>query len=342
MIRTRSYPRAAVIGNPSDGYFGKTIAFVFSNFHAEVTLEPSSQLEIFPQKRDELVFENLNDLHQQIEDFGYYGGIRLIKASLKKFVDYCRKHNLITEQVGITIPNQSFKITYQSNIPNRLGLAGSSAIITAVLKAVFQFYKIEISKPLFANLVLSVETEELNIAAGLQDRVAQAYEEPVYMNFDKKIMEAQSYGNYKPMDVRLFPSFYIAYRTEMAEGSEVVHSNLKERFLNNDAQVVDAMKGFAQLTNDAFYFLKNNQPEKLGDLMNQNFDLRHSICQIASQNLEMVELARSVGASAKFTGSGGAIIGTYKNEEMYNSLTAILQKKNIQIIQPKIVSINEG
>jgi len=335
MIQTRSYPRAAVIGNPSDGYFGKTIAFVFSNFHAKVTLEPSSQLEIFPQKRDELVFQNLNDLYHQIEDFGYYGGIRLIKASLKKFVDYCRKNR-------ITISNQSFKISYQSTIPNRLGLAGSSAIITAVLKAVFQFYNLKISKSLFANLVLSVEVEELNIAAGLQDRVAQAYEAPVYMDFDKEIMDAQSFGNYELIDAQLFPSFYIAYRTEMAEGSEVVHSNLKERFFNGDVQVVDAMKGFAQLTNDAFYFLKNKQSEKLGDLMNQNFDLRHSICHIASQNLEMIELARSVGASAKFTGSGGAIIGTYQNEEMYKNLTTILQKNNIQILKPKIVNTNEG
>jgi hypothetical protein len=28
--------RAALIGNPSDGYFGKTIAFVFKNFRAKV------------------------------------------------------------------------------------------------------------------------------------------------------------------------------------------------------------------------------------------------------------------------------------------------------------------
>ena len=335
MIQTRSYPRAAVIGNPSDGYFGKTIAFVFSNFCAEVTLRPSDALQIFPHQRDKFVFENLEDLHEQINDFGYYGGIRIIKASLKKFVDYCRFHNTI-------IPNQSFNITYQSSIPIRLGLAGSSAIITATLKAVFQFYNIEISKPLFANLVLSVEEEELNIAAGLQDRVAQAYEEPVFMDFDKKIMDAQSYGNYEPINASLFPPFYIAYRTEMAEGSEVVHNNLKERFFKGDSEVVNAMQGFAQLTTNAFNFLKNNQPERLGDLMNQNFDLRHSICAIASQNLEMVELARSVGASAKFTGSGGAIIGTYKNKAMYQDLTTLLQKKNIQIFQPKIIQFNEG
>ena len=31
IIREKAYPRAALIGNPSDGYFGKTIAFVFRN-----------------------------------------------------------------------------------------------------------------------------------------------------------------------------------------------------------------------------------------------------------------------------------------------------------------------
>ena len=31
IIEAYSYPRAAVIGNPSDGYFGKTIAFVFKS-----------------------------------------------------------------------------------------------------------------------------------------------------------------------------------------------------------------------------------------------------------------------------------------------------------------------
>ena len=30
LIRAKAFARAALIGNPSDGYFGKTIAFTFS------------------------------------------------------------------------------------------------------------------------------------------------------------------------------------------------------------------------------------------------------------------------------------------------------------------------
>ena len=38
IIHSKSYPRAGLIGNPSDGYFGKTIAFIVRNFEAEVIL----------------------------------------------------------------------------------------------------------------------------------------------------------------------------------------------------------------------------------------------------------------------------------------------------------------
>lgn len=41
-------------------------------------------------------------------------------------------------------------------------------------------------------------------------------------------------------------------------------------------------------------------------LLNANFDKRREIYQISRDNLAMVAAARSVGASAKFTGSGGA------------------------------------
>jgi len=42
MIETYGYARAGLLGNPSDGYFGKTIAFVISNFRARVLLYPSA------------------------------------------------------------------------------------------------------------------------------------------------------------------------------------------------------------------------------------------------------------------------------------------------------------
>ena len=128
IIRKTAYPRAGLIGNPSDGYYGKTMAFAFTNFEAEVTLYETPELEILPNTRDHSRFEGIDALAEDVRHFGYYGGIRLLKAAIKKFHDYAR-------QSGVSLHGRNFTIRYRSNIPHLVGLAGSSAIITACFRA---------------------------------------------------------------------------------------------------------------------------------------------------------------------------------------------------------------
>ena len=59
IINKRSYPRAALIGNPSDGYFGRTIAFVFKNFSADITLYQTPELEIVHNTMDHTIFDSI-------------------------------------------------------------------------------------------------------------------------------------------------------------------------------------------------------------------------------------------------------------------------------------------
>ena len=47
-----------------------------------------------------------------------------------------------------------------------------------------EFYGVEIPLEAQPSFVLSIERDELGIAAGLQDRVIQVYEGLVYMDFD--------------------------------------------------------------------------------------------------------------------------------------------------------------
>ena len=86
------------------------------------------------------------------------------------------------------------------------------------------------------------------------------------------------------------------------------------------------------------FYLYKNYPDKIGELLNANFDQRRKIYKLSEENIRMVETARSIGASAKFTGSGGAIVGTYRNEQMFNQLKKKLRKLNIKLIKPKIVA----
>lgn len=332
ILRCKAFPRAALVGNPSDGYFGKTIAFVFQNYEAEAELYESPELDLLPSIRDHNTFGSMEELHQDIALYGYYGGIRLLKATIKKFYEFVVENDL-------SIENKNFTMRYRSSIPNRLGLAGSSAIITAAMRALCLFYDVKIRPDHFANLVLAVEKEELGIPAGLQDRVAQSYNYPVYMDFNRAHMEKHRVGKYTPIEIPDDLNIFIAYRTDLAEGSEVLHSRLRQDFLEGKQAVLDAMKEWASLTDRVKDALEKHDYSEIPSLLNRNFDLRCEVCAdaISRKNRQMVELARKTGASAKFTGSGGAIIGTYEDEKMFGNLVRTFRDFQIDVIKPVIV-----
>ena len=330
MIETYGYARAGLLGNPSDGYFGKTIAFVMSNFRARVLLYPSGRLEIKLSKADLPVFENLDDLYRTTRWRGYYGGIRIIQALIVRLIDYCHEN-------GIELEDRNFTLEYESNVPQRLGMGGSSAIITAALRALCQYYNLDIPLPIQANLVLETETRELDVPAGLQDRVVQAYHGLVYMDFSRNLMESRGYGEYERLDPALMPNVYVAYRTSLSEGTEVFHGNLGERWRRGDPQVVEAMKTWAGYAAEGRECLLRRDYQRLGELINANFNLRASIYRIDQGNLEMVQTARKAGASSNFAGSGGAIVGTYTDDAMFARLTDYMKAIGVAVIRPKIL-----
>ncbi|KAG7479701.1 glucuronokinase 1-like [Solea senegalensis] len=306
-ITCRSYARVGLMGNPSDGFNGKTIAMSISNFWAEVTLVESQTLVLVPHPlNDPTEFGSLQDLFC-ISRGVYLGGLRLLQATCKKFYQFCSKH-------GIALTKQNFTLKYDTNIPRQVGLAGSSAIVSATLKCLMKFYNItdnDLPKPIRANFILNVETDELFITAGLQDRVVQVYEGLVYMDFSKKLMDEQCYGNYVAMDMSDLPQFWLAYLSDPSDSGRI-HSNIRQRWLSGEPLVIEAMKTFAELTDNARAALQDRDWSRLAQLMDQNFELRRSVYTedcLGPGNLKMVELARQFGSAVKLPGSGGAVVG---------------------------------
>ena len=330
-IETYAYGRAGLLGNPSDGYYGKTISLLVRNFRARVIIYPSARLEIKAGKADLPVFESLDDLYETTRWRGYYGGFRIILALLVRLSDYCRER-------GIALPNRNFTLEYESTVPLRLGMGGSSAIITAALRGLIQYYDLKIPVEEQPNLVLETETKELGVAAGLQDRVIQTYEGLVYMDFARELMAERGYGEYERLNPALLRDVYVAFRTSLSEGTEVFHNNVRERWRNNDPEVIDAMKIWASFAERGRQALVDGDRAALHELIDANFDLRARLYQLDRGNLEMIRLARSTGASANFAGSGGAIVGLYDGEEMFTRLVTALEPAGIAVIKPRITA----
>jgi glucuronokinase len=332
LIRKRAYARAGLIGNPSDGYNGKTISIIVRNFHAEVVLYEWDTLDIVLASDDRAKFSSIRDLAKDVKLHGYYGGIRLIKATIKRFVEYC-------DREGIKLHDRNFSIRYETHIPRQVGLAGSSAIIVATLRCLMEFYGIEIAREVQPSFVLSIENEELGIAAGLQDRVIQVYEGVVYMDFAREceqVIRGFKCYQYEPLDPGLLPPVYVSYHDGLSEPTEVFHNDIRGRFNRGDPVVVEAMKKFARLAADAREAILKRDHQRLARLMDENFDTRRGIYKLPEGHIQMVETARSCGASAKFAGSGGAIIGTYKDEKMFAQLERELAALGCRTIKPQM------
>jgi glucuronokinase len=329
IITALACARAGLVGNPSDGYFGKTIAFILRNFNATVKLWESPHFEILPTHGDLASFDSVNAFLKDQRLHGYYGGMRLIKAAIKKFHDYCHQND-------IDLPDRSYTVSFETDIPRLVGLAGSSAIIVAMFRALTRFHEVEIPQHLLPGLLLSVETEELGINAGLQDRVIQTYEGFVYMDFDRKLMESRGYGVYEPLKPQKVPPLYVAYDPARAEISDVPHRNLRDLFSRGDPTVVNAMQKYRDLTDQGRTALMAGDWDGLGKVMNENFDLRRTIMPIAPENQRMVEAARSTGASAKFCGSGGAICGLYRDGRHFQQLSDALASLRCNVLRPII------
>ena len=50
----------------------------------------------------------------------------------------------------------------------------------------------------------------------------------------------------------------------------------------------------------------------------------------------MVHAARRVGATSNFAGSGGAIVGSYRDDAMFRDLQDEMQKIGVAVLKPRI------
>jgi glucuronokinase len=267
-------------------------------------------------EHDRTEFADLSDLVNSVARHGYYGMQRVVFAACKRFVDYAKERKL-------KLRKANFTIEYETTIPRQSGLGGSSAMIIATLRALLKFHRVPVRKvPAgeLAELALSVETDELGIAAGLQDRVVQSYGGLTYMDF------STGKGKYTRLSSRSLPRFGLAYLAEDHFGtleSGRVHSQVRYRWEQGDPVVRKSVKEIARCALLGKKALASGDHARLGRLMDRNFDLRRKLFgedALGLHNIRLVEIAREHGLAAKLPGSSGAALTLLRDEDSENAL----------------------
>ncbi|XP_016119951.1 uncharacterized protein [Sinocyclocheilus grahami] len=126
-----------------------------------------------------------------------------------------------------------------------------------------------------------------------------------------------SVGEYIPLDMSDLPWFWLAYLGNPSDSGRI-HSNVRQRWLNGESAVVEAMKSFAELTDQARAAFQCKDWPRLAQLMDENFELRRSVYTddcLGPGSLKMVQLARQFGSAVKLPGSGGAVVGLCMDTE---------------------------
>jgi glucuronokinase len=283
--------RAALAGNPSDGYGGAVLAVTLPHWCAQAEAVPAREIEIEPANG-------------------------LVEATVGRFTR--------------ELETPAAAVRWSTSIPQRVGLGSSSALVIAVIRALCELHGVELPPDDLAALALAVEVEDMGIVAGLQDRVVQAYGGLVLMDFAP---EAGSTPHERlPLD--LLPALLIAWRGDAAAVSGDVHGSLRDRHRRGDRVVVEAMAELAGTARGARDALVAGELERFGRCVDRTFDLRRGMLELDPRCVEMVELARGSGASANYTGSGGAIVAVCWDDRHREAVADALRSADCEVALP--------
>jgi glucuronokinase len=132
----------------------------------------------------------------------------------------------------------------------------------------------------------------------------------------ERVIDGYACYAYERLDPAALPDVYVAYHDALSEPTEVFHNDIRGRFDRGEPAVVAAMQRFAAIAEHGRAALLAGDLDALDRLVNENFDTRRC------------------GASAKFAGSGGAIVGLYRNHATLDRLRSALSAIHCRLILP--------
>jgi galactokinase/mevalonate kinase-like predicted kinase len=281
--------RAGIVGNPSDMYGGTVVATAIP-LRARCTLEPAARLTF--QSPERLIAPDTLDLVG--DEF-----------------DVCR---VALRGLGFTVESAPFAVRIETDIPAQSGLAGSSALLTAIVACLLHYRGESWRAPhLLAERVRQIEARELQVACGYQDFYMAVWGGLNLMEFrDKQQLGAdpdEPWAVVEPLAGYLRGAslpLWLA-TTGGTRFSGTVHANLRTRWESGEPSVVDGMQHISRLAHAAKIALVEQDWTRLAHLMNENYTIVRTLGGSGERLDQLVACALENGAlGAKLAGAGGA------------------------------------
>jgi len=287
MIRASAPGRAGIVGNPTDGYGGTVISCSLGE-RAVVELTPAEEtlLEIGGQRTP---VRSRADL---LLDGGYTD---IAKAVLTLF------DNAALEQ--------RFHLTATTTVPMRAGLAGSTAMLVAILGALLRLLDLTLNRYEVAETARKIEFEIMGVTCGFQDQYMASFGGLNLMDFrGKEPRQATTdpvFATLEPLAPYVPELPLILANTGVQRHSGSVHKGLRERWLEGEPAVVEGYERIAALAREAKKALLAGDWVCLGRAMNENHAIQRDLGGSGEANERLIAAAFAAGAwGAKLAGAG--------------------------------------
>ncbi len=203
-----------------------------------------------------------------------------------------------------TAPN--FLLTLRATIPIARGLGSGTAVSTAIVRALAQFYGATLSPAKVSALVFETESLYHGTPSGV-DNTLIAYEQPVYF------VKGQP-----PQRLKVARAFaLIVGDTGVASETKVAVAAVRATWEREPSRVEQIFDAIGALVHDARDAVEFGHVEQLGVLMDRNQDQLRAL-DVSSPVLErLIEAAKRAGADgAKLSGAGrgGSMIALVRDE----------------------------
>lgn len=213
---------------------------------------------------------------------------------------------VLAEHLGCAI--DGVVLGSRTSIPRSCGLAGSSALVIAALRALTRHLEVTVPPLVLAALALRAERDVLGIEAGWQDRVVQALEAPVLVDTSRLVAVD---GLASPVATVLARprriGLLVAWDEQLAAPSGELHGSLRQRYDGGEPVVVEAMPSLAAAARRAATAVAHDDGRALQAAVRETAALRRAIGALAPATDALVEVAEAAGAAATSAGSGGAV-----------------------------------
>jgi len=276
--------RVGLVGNPSDGYGGAVLGTVVPGLAATVTAEPSGTVE-----------------------FGV-GERRIISAALSTLVEHIRCTRADAVERGV-------RLTWTTNIPRSVGLAGSSALAVGVIDATAALWNVPLDRRVVAALALSAERDVLGIAAGWQDRIIQSFGCSVLVDAGAMdVVDTLSVPKVSALAPRAASggslSLLVGWNEATATTSEEYHGTLRA----SASSLSTPMRVLAELAHRAARAFSAGDVAELAGAVDEGWKVRQACAPLRTDHTDLVEMVRATGLAATTPGSGGAVVAVCIDE----------------------------